>query len=76
MKPDYPHIATRLFNVPLAIKPGKIEIIMAALADRFGLARLFHPGGEVVMLDGEFAAHEPAQERAYEVVEGIAIISI
>jgi hypothetical protein len=49
---------------------------MAALADRFGLARLFYPGGEVVMFDGAFDAGEPAQDRPYEVVEGIARSSL
>ncbi|SIO72586.1 hypothetical protein SAMN05444172_9038 [Burkholderia sp. GAS332] len=74
IKPDYPHLATRLFNVPLAITPEKIAVIMAALADRFGLAQLCHPGGEVVMLDVEFDAGGSAQERAYEVVEGLAVL--
>ena len=27
-------LAQRLFNTPLAIAPGKAEVIMAALADR------------------------------------------
>ena len=48
MSPNYPHLAQRLFNVPLAIHVDKLEIIMAALADRFGLARLFRPNGETV----------------------------
>jgi signal peptide peptidase SppA len=76
MRPDYPHLATRLFNTPLAIAPGKVEIIMAALADRFGLARLFRPDGEVLAFDGEFDAGEPADERAYEVLQGVAIIPV
>ena len=29
----FPHLAQRLFNVPLAIHPDKAEIVMAALAD-------------------------------------------
>ncbi|MFP4891232.1 S49 family peptidase [Paraburkholderia sp. EG304] len=76
MKPDYPHLAQRLFNVPLAITPGKIEIVMAAIADRFGLARLFRADGEMVMLSEPFDAGEPAQERPYEVIEGIAVIPV
>ncbi|MGF6636813.1 signal peptide peptidase SppA [Paraburkholderia sp. MM6662-R1] len=73
---NYPHLATRLFNVPLAIAPGKIEIIMAALADRFGLARLFRPNGELRAFDTGLEAGEPADERAYEVVQGIAVIPV
>jgi hypothetical protein len=70
MKPDYPHLATRLFNTPLAITPGKIEIIMAALADRFGIARLFRTNSEIVVLDAGLDAGEPAEDRDYQIVEG------
>lgn len=75
---NYPHLAQRLFNTPLAITPGKIEIIMAALADRFGLARLFKPSGEVILLSafGDEDMGEQAPERAYEVVNGVAIIPV
>lgn len=73
MKPDYPHLAQRLFNVPLAITPDKLEIVMAALADRFGLARLMRADGEIILFDGDYDAGERVQERPYEVIEGIAI---
>lgn len=72
-----PHLAQRLFNVPIAIAPHKAEIVMAALADRFGIARLFRPSGDVVMLGGDFVYDgEPAADTAYEVVNGVAIIPI
>ncbi|WP_110947423.1 S49 family peptidase [Pseudomonas bohemica] len=74
---NYPHLAQKLFNVPLAITPQKAEIVMAALADRFGLARLFHADGRVVALDdwdGDIG--DPAESRAYEVVQGVAIIPV
>ncbi|QCP54410.1 S49 family peptidase [Trinickia violacea] len=74
--PDYPHLAQRLFNVPLAITPEKLEIMMAALANRFGLARLTRADGEIVLLDADYDAGEPAQERPYEVFEGIAVIPV
>jgi signal peptide peptidase SppA len=74
---NYPHLAQKLFNVPLAITPQKAEIVMAALADRFGLARLFHADGRSVALDGwDGDIGEPAQVRAYEVVAGIAVIPV
>lgn len=76
MNLDYPHLATRLFNMPLAITPGKIEIIMAALADRFGLVRLFRPNGELVAFDAGYDAGGPADDRTYQVVEGVAIIPV
>jgi len=74
---NYPHLAQKLFNVPLAITPQKAEIVMAALADRFGLARLFHADGKVVALDNwDGDIGEPAEARAYEVVAGIAVIPV
>jgi capsid assembly protease len=77
MTPNYPHLAQRLFNVPLAITPGKVEVIMAALADRMGLAKLFRPSGEVVVLaDMDLSGEAKAQSRPYEVVDGVALISI
>lgn len=75
-----PHLAQRLFNRPLAILPDKAEIVMAALADRFGVARLFRADGSVVPLawrDGDdYDDREPAEYKPYEVVNGIAVIPI
>lgn len=77
MTPNFPHLAQRLFNVPLAITPGKVEVIMAALADRLGLAKLMRPTGEVVMLsDFDLTGEAAAENRPYEVVDGVAMISI
>jgi len=76
MSNDYPHLAQRLFNVPLAITPAKLEIVMAALADRFGLARLMRANGEIVLFDGDYDAGEPAHERPYEVIESVAVIPV
>ncbi|ABE29916.1 clp protease family protein [Paraburkholderia xenovorans LB400] len=80
---NYPHLATRLFNVPIAIAPQKAEIVMAALADRFGIAKMFRGGGDVVVLaDGgaqaflQSANTSQADYRPYEVVEGVAIVPI
>jgi capsid assembly protease len=77
MTPNYPHLAQRLFNTPLAITPGKIEVIMAALADRMGLAKLLRPSGEVVMLaELDLTTEAEASNRPYQVVDGVALISI
>ncbi|MDE1715738.1 S49 family peptidase [Chromobacterium amazonense] len=74
---NYPHLAQRLFNVPLAITPQKAEVVMAALADRFGLARLFHADGRVVALDGWDGDIGPAaQDKPYEVIAGVAVIPV
>ena len=72
---NFPHLSQRLFNTPLALHEGKAEMVVAALADRFGLARLFKPSGEVVKLasvDLDTAAE--AAWTPYQVVQGVAII--
>lgn len=77
MTPNYPHLAQRLFNVPLAITPGKIEVIMAALADRLGLAKVMRPTGEVVMLsDFDLSSQAEAPRAGYDVVQGVAIVPV
>lgn len=73
---NLPHLTQRLFNVPLALSPGKVEIIMAALADRFGLANLFKTNGECVPLSSIDIGTQTFEQRAYSVIEGVAIIPI
>jgi ClpP class serine protease len=74
-----PHLATRLFNVPIAILPEKAEIVMAALADRFGVARLFSSGG-IVALGGTMDMDGDAPGRrdvGYEITrDGIAMVPV
>lgn len=77
MMNNYPHLATRLFNTPLAILPGKIEIIMAALADRFGITHLFRANGQIIAFeDADFDIGDSAPDTPYEVVEGVAVIPV
>jgi len=75
MKPNYPQLAQRLFNTPLAITPGKIEIIMAAMADRFGLAKVFRMDGSSVSMDG-YDMREQASSTPYQVINGVALIPV
>lgn len=75
MKKDYSQLAQRLFNTPLAIVPGKIEIVMAALADRFGLAKVFRLDGSTVMLDSTDIGPERSTV-GYTVISGIAITPV
>lgn len=77
MAHNLPRLAQRFFNVPLAITPGKIEVIMAALAGHFGLGAVIRPSGESVQLSTMHLEDEPrADERGYEVVGGIAVVPI
>jgi hypothetical protein len=40
-----PHLAARLFGVPLAIHRPKLDVILAVLGPRIGLADLAAPSG-------------------------------
>lgn len=78
------YVCQRMFNVPLAIHPRKVSVIMAALAERLGVVsldgferrpapRAFDDDGDgiVINMDG------PADvESCYEVVNGVALIPI
>ena len=76
----FPHLAQRLFNVPLAILPEKAEIVMAALADRLGIMRLTRNGRPVPIAswDDEMGWGAPASEpeKGYDLVGGVAVIEI
>ena len=75
---NLPFLAQRLFNTPLAITPAKAEMVVAALADRLGITKLFRPNGEMLAMS-EFGRAEDDEEpdyRYYDVVAGVAIIPI
>jgi HK97 family phage prohead protease len=62
-----PHLATRVFNTPLAIHPGKLDTIAAFLSVRFGT--------EAPVSRGDFG--EPEKREIYSVAPGgIAVIDI
>lgn len=74
---NLPHLAQRLFNTPLALHPGKAEVVVAALADRFGLSKLFRPSGEAVALASiDLDSQVEAAWTPYQVVQGVAIIPV
>jgi capsid assembly protease len=78
---NFAHLSTRLFNVPLAIREDKAEIIMAALAQRLGLADFTRFNGETVQLPAGAFAFDDVQSSdgetaGYEVATGIACIPI
>lgn len=74
---NFPHLAQRLFNTPLALHPGKAEVVMAALSDHFGLSNLLRPDGSSLALSS-FDLEEEAEAAwtPYRVVQGVAIIPI
>lgn len=72
---NYPHLARRLFNTPLAIHPRKGEIITSALSDRLGLSG---PGScDLSVYDDEDPfTHAHRGDPGYDNLEGIAVIPV
>ena len=74
------HIAQRMFNVPVAIHPRKAEVIVAALADRLGIARISRLEEEFsvatpMALDMDAPAR-PTRAVGYDLAQGVAVIHI
>ncbi|MCP1675452.1 signal peptide peptidase SppA [Natronocella acetinitrilica] len=67
----YPHIASRLFNVPLMVHPAKLDDIIAGLAPRLGLST-------TDVLRGDLYDTLPSEKRepGYRVHDGIAVIDV
>ncbi|WP_410016584.1 S49 family peptidase [Sodalis sp. C49] len=71
---NLPHLAQRLFNVPLIIHPLKAEVVMAALSERFGIS---HIKSAATWGDDEVDSFSrKGSETGYDVIEGIAVIPI
>jgi len=73
-----PHIAQRMFNVPVAILPEKAEIIVSVLSGRFGISQLERADGTVIQLQGSIASnvHAGPKEVGYDIEQGVAIIPV
>ncbi|MET3134998.1 ClpP class serine protease [Oxalobacteraceae bacterium GrIS 1.11] len=71
-------LAQRLFNTPLAIAPGKAEVIMAALAERLGIGRVAPQSSAAMMEDDDQGYSAPGRNprAGYDVVAGVAIIAV
>jgi capsid assembly protease len=72
------HLATKLFNVPLALHPAKAEVVMAALSERLGISHIVRANGTSAPLappdlsdDDGWAADKP-----YQVIDGVAIVPV
>jgi signal peptide peptidase SppA len=79
----FPHLAQHLFNVPLAIRPEKAEVILAALAERLGVGHFTRMDGtefSPAMLEGmtmdAVDSSQPREPSAYETIGGVAIIPV
>lgn len=72
---NLPHLAQRLFNTPLALHPQKAEVVMAALADRFGIAHISRAGAWDFDDDEDFS-RAAREDHGYDNLEGIAVIPV
>lgn len=79
---NHPYLAQKLFNRPLAIHPDKLEVVIAGMADHFGIARMFREDGGAVGMSidpaNPFAQAGPSapSEIGYDIVGGVAVIPI
>lgn len=80
---DFPLLAQRLFNTPIAIHPRKAEIAMAALADRLGITSLVRSNGAPVPAawfddddDEDFSSSRESRDPGYDVLAGAAVIQV
>jgi signal peptide peptidase SppA len=76
----FPFLAQRLFNVPLAVHPRKAEIVVAALAERLGMARFRFEArridGAELAFDDDDRDFTPRARRGYDLVDGLAVIEV
>lgn len=75
------HICQRLFNVPLAIKPDKAEVIIAALAERLGIASMVRLNGDAIALEPMALYDEPVprgvrSDPGYDMAGAVAVIPV
>jgi len=74
---SYPHIAERLFGVPLLMEPGKVEAIAWALRDRMGLRNVTQPDAEFIEAAGPgLSGAEFDRQAGYGIAGGVAVIPV
>ena len=74
--PRFYHLCQRIFNQPVAILPGKAEVIVAALADRLGLTHSFAAEPMALYDDSIGGKHDSGRDIGYDVVQNIAVLEI
>jgi ClpP class serine protease len=81
---QFGHLAQRMFNTPVAIRPEKAEVIMAALAERMGIASMRYLGGDAISLakplmmddDGYDYTRQDRGENGYDMAGPVAVIPV
>lgn len=78
----FAHIAQRLFNTPLMLREAKIEMLVAALGERLGVANLDRMDGsamtivEMNAMASEGRSRGKRDYKPYEIVDDVAWVSI
>lgn len=76
----FPQLAQRVFNTPIAVHPGKANVILGALADRLGVTQITVVGGPSARAhawDDEGFGDEGENPRdGYDLVNGVAVIQV
>lgn len=78
----FAHLAQRMFNTPIAIRPEKAEVVMASLADRLGITHLAYLGGQSISMakasldDDEGYDYQARADRGYDLVGSVAVIPV
>lgn len=81
----FAHVAGRLFNAPLMLRPEKAEMLCAALVDRLGIAKLDTIDGrslgaaqlrQMAMEDDGWYSKPKTARDMYEVRRGVATIAV
>lgn len=75
----FPQLAQRILNTPVAIHPGKAEVILAAVADRMGMTSITRLNGNPIGAMHEWGDFEEEGETPrgpYDLVNGVAVIQI
>lgn len=68
---NFPHLAERIFNIPLMIHPDKAQVILAAMSNRFGIENNIIFAG-----DPNYQPADPERSHSYGEHAGFAIIPI
>lgn len=76
----FPLLAQRIFNVPVAIHAPKAEIIVSALAERLGIAKIQYEN-ETIVTAGNFfygagESENEKQSTGYDIKDKVAIIQV
>lgn len=74
----YPHLAARIFNVPLLVHPQKLDAIIAGLGQRLLGTQIIPTTADPAILPPElFSTRKgPRTDLGYQVIDGVAVLNV